>query len=444
MTLFERYFLNALRFDAPADQGAAPAAPADAGDVSTDTSSDVTGADTDAGGVANLNTSPLNRYGTKTPLDRTAERQAQQMEAERDRQRSQRKAESAEQPEGQPAEEQPRDEQGKFAAKDPGEEAEPSPDEKASGEESAEALGDADSDDTSASPDADGSAESEGAGEPPAFDVVAEVRKAAPGLSVAKPEDLPEIVSSLQEETETLRPFREAIEALHAKNPALVAFLDDVAGGTSELVAMRTHFPDLARDIEEGDAEYAEWKSKQTEQRVRSEYAQKEQERQQQMQQRWAKDSQAAFTEFQARVAEEYPGLDLERFQQEYLALFSAEHGRRFRGDHFDIIARGLQHEQLVEQAVTEARQAEREKVLQEVRQGAHVPKHKAEDNQAQAEDRERSNLPPNVTGSGAQTGIDPSTLSPGERRRFALANDLLGRGETNRYGTRVSIPGQA
>jgi hypothetical protein len=267
--------------------------------------------------------------------------------------------------------------------------------------------------------------------------LIAEVRKASPGLAVRTPEDLPEAFGQMNEELSRLRPLSEAVQSVGKANPAAVAFLDDLMAGTPVHVALKSHFPDLARDVEEGEADFAAYREREAEKRVRSEYEQKEAQARTQKAERWATDSQAAFGEFAGRYATDYKalveaGIDLERVKADYLADHSPEHGRRFPGDHFDAYARGRYAEVFLKAEVEKARAEEREAVLKGIAAGTVKPEAATP---APAQD-----LPPTVAGAGAgsQAGLDLSALTPDERERYALLQALHGDGaKRNRFGSR-------
>ncbi|GAB5535299.1 MAG: hypothetical protein Rubg2KO_15480 [Rubricoccaceae bacterium] len=247
------------------------------------------------------------------------------------------------------------------------------------------------------------------------------IRRAIPGAVVETDEQAEVYVRQLAREADGMSDLRATLQEV----PELATFFRALGEGSAPRLAAIDAFRELASAPDPDDPEYPDW--------LRAEGARTERRRMEQERtaernvQRNRRDDamEASLNAF----AQRYPDVDTEALREHFHTLNNGDRRTgNFRGDAYEIVHLGMNHQTILADAVTEARADEREKVLAQVRgEGA-----------ATQEGDELLALG-DGGGAGGVASIDPSTLSPAERRRLELAGTLLGNGGArSRYGTGI------
>lgn len=199
------------------------------------------------------------------------------------------------------------------------------------------------------------------------------IRRAIPGAVVENDEQAEVYVRQLAREADGMNDLRATIQEV----PELAAFFRALGEGSAPRLAAVEAFRDLASAPDPEDPEYADW--------LRAEGARKERQRidreraaetQVQRQQR-ADAMEASLNAFVQRN----PDVDADNLREQFYSLFEGDRRTKaFRGDAYEVVYNGLNHKQLVADAVEAARAQEREKVLAEVRGGNATVQPEAED----------------------------------------------------------------
>jgi hypothetical protein len=194
------------------------------------------------------------------------------------------------------------------------------------------------------------------------------------GTRVTSQEDLTEQVRSLQDRADGLTELDQMVR----QNEAFGAFTAALMEGKSPQEAAADAVPGVETQAPDPDLDpegYAEYREQQAREEERARLEEDKQQTQEQLRERGAKSFKRAFNAFVEKQDEDF---DEEAFGREYMSLTQIDPDTgRFRPDAFEIVQKGLRHDELIEQAREEARKegfAEGVRSVKEKRGGKDAP----------------------------------------------------------------------
>jgi hypothetical protein len=184
------------------------------------------------------------------------------------------------------------------------------------------------------------------------------------GIQAESTDELTEQVNRLKTQNEGFHELQQIVES----NAGFQKMLSEMAGGKTpaEAAAALDGVTTEAPDPNENPEAYAEWKAAQ---KMKEKEQQREQEQQSDRQQKIQREKRRLESEFENVVENNDLSDDQAQALGETLArLTVSQPGASLRAKDLETLRKGMQHDEIVEQKIEEARKEEREKVLAKVR----------------------------------------------------------------------------